>query len=345
MRLKKLVVLGTLTAALLTACQSNNTETQEQTTAGGQEQAAENTENASDDTSWPERTIEMVVPLKAGGDTDFYARTYAKYLEKELGQTITIINMEGAGGTVGAQSVIDADNDGYRILFYHTGNLYTNKMLGTTDIDQNSFDVSCVGVIDDTNVLVARKNLGVTDGKDFLEKAKAEPGKYSCATTISGFSYFTLCKLEEAGGFEVNPVDSGGASAMIPALLGDQVDLAVNSYGVFKQYVDNGDLVPLVLMDDERNPQFPDVPTATELGIEGAASERAYFFAFPKGTDPAIVKKLSDAVGKVQENPEYVKDIADAYCVEPSYIPYESVGEYMDEMWNEMEPFTEALTQ
>lgn len=300
---------------------------------------------ASVDTKWPERTIEMVVPFKAGGDTDFYARTYAKYLEKELGQTVTIINTEGAGGTVGAQSVADAKNDGYKVLFYHTGNLYTNKLLGASDLDQNSFDISCIGVIDNTNVLCARKNLGITDAKDFLEKAKAEPGKYSCATTISGFSYFTLCKMEKTGEFEVNPVDAGGASAMIPALLGDQVDLAVNSYGVFKQYIDNGDIVPLMMTGKERNKNFPDVPTTTELGLKDSDAERAYFIAFPKGTDPSILQKMSDAVKNIQDNEEYKNDISQTYFVEPAFVPHDEVQAYMDNMWASMEPYQGAMEQ
>lgn len=309
------------------------------------EEKAEEKQEASAETAWPERTIEMVVPFKAGGDTDFYARTYAKYLEKELGQTVTIINTEGAGGTVGAQSVADSKNDGYKVLFYHTGNLYTNKLLGASDLDQNSFDISCIGVVDNTNVLCARKKLGITDAQDFFEKAKAEPGKYSCATTISGFSYFTLCKMEKTGGFEVNPVDAGGASAMIPALLGDQVDLAVNSYGVFKQYIDNGDIVPLMTTGKERNKNFPDVPTTTELGLKDSDAERAYFIAFPKGTDPAILQKMSDAVKNIQENEDYVNDISQAYFVEPAFVPYGEVQAYMDQMWETMEPYKDAMGQ
>ncbi|RGY98368.1 tripartite tricarboxylate transporter substrate binding protein [Clostridium sp. AM58-1XD] len=318
----------------------------ETTEAKGSSDTAESADGAqAAETSWPERTIEMVVPFKAGGDTDFYARTYAKYLEKELGQTVTIINTEGAGGTVGAQSVADAKNDGYKILFYHTGNMYTNKLLGATDLDQNSFDIACIGVVDNTNVLCARKNLGITDAADFLEKAKAEPGKYSCATTISGFSYFTLCKMEKTGGFEVNPVDAGGASAMIPALLGDQVDLAVNSYGVFKQYIDNGDIIPLMTTGKERNENFPDVPTSTELGMTDSDAERAYFIAFPKGTDSAILQKMSDAVANIQKNEDYVKDISEAYFVEPAFVPYEEVQTYMDDMWAQMEPYKDAMGQ
>lgn len=291
---------------------------------------------------WPASGIELVVPLKAGGDTDFYARTYAKYLEKELGQTVTVINVEGAGGTVGAQQVASAKPDGNTVLFYHTGNMYTNKLTGTTELDHNSFDVAAAAVLDDTNVLVAGKDSGFTDGKDFLAKAKANPNKYNVATTISGFSYFVTKKAENVGGFKLNPVDVGSASAMVPSILGGQTELAMNSYGVFKQYIENKDVIPLMVFAAERNPNFKDVPTAKELGVDAVAA-RTYFFAFPKGTDPAYVKELSNAVGKIQTNPEYAKEISTAYMVQPFYVAFDKVKAYLDGVWTDMEKYKDQL--
>ncbi len=176
-------------------------------------------------------------------------------------------------------------------------------------MDHNKFEIAAIGVRDDTSVLVAGKGAGFTGAQDFLTKAKAEPGKYSVATNISGFSFFVVCKLEASGKFSLNPVDYGGAAAMIPALLGNKVPLAVNSYGVFKQHIDNGDIIPLMVCADKRNPNFPDVPSVAELGLPGAASARAYFFTFPKGTDRAIVNKFSDAVAAVEKKPAYAEDI------------------------------------
>ena len=73
--------------------------------------------------AWPERPVTMIVPFNPGGDTDFMGRIYSKLLQEELGQPVVVVNMAGAGGTVGAQHVADAVNDGYTFLFYHTGNL------------------------------------------------------------------------------------------------------------------------------------------------------------------------------------------------------------------------------
>lgn len=344
-------VLGILLAAVmsfsLTACSSGKQEAPDAPQEKEETAKEEGTEAADEgtkaETDWPAGGIQIIVPLKAGGDTDFYARTYAQYLEKELGQTVTIVNVEGSGGTVGAEQVAAETPDGNTILFYHTGNMFTNKLLGISDLDNRSFDVAAVGVLDDTNVLVAGKDSGFTDGKDFLEKAQANPGKYNVAVTISGFSYFVYCKAANIGGFSLNPVDVSSASDMVPSILGGQTELAMNSYGVFGQYIENGDVIPLMTFSEERNPRYPDVPTASELGLENCVASRAYFFAFPKGTDPAIVEKLSQAVENIQSNEEYVNAIGEAYMVNPFFVKCGEAQEYLDGIWDDMSQYEAQL--
>jgi tripartite-type tricarboxylate transporter receptor subunit TctC len=292
---------------------------------------------------WPRRPVEIIAPFRAGGDTDFYSRTYAKYLAKELNSNITVVNVEGAGGVIGCQQVASAKPDGYRVLFMNTGAMYANKLADITDLDHNSYDVAAIGIFDNTNVLVTSKLSGFADGKDFLAKAKAAPGKYGVAATVPGFSFFTVCKMQVVGNFTLNPVDYGGAAAMVAAVVGNQIPLAVNSYGVFRQYIEKGDVVALMVNSEQRNPNFSTVPTVSEVGLSGAEAGRAYFFAFPKGTDPQIVKKLSDAVGAIQKNPEFAADIKKAYCVEPFYRDMKQSKPVLDAIWNDMAKYKDAL--
>jgi tripartite-type tricarboxylate transporter receptor subunit TctC len=297
------------------------------------------------DSKWPSRPIELIVPFRPGGDTDFYARTYAKYLEKELGTTVTVINIEGAGGNIGLQQLAASRPDGYKVALGQDGNLFTSKLMGTTDLDHNSFEIAAIGVRDDTAVLVTNKNSGFANAQDVLTKVRAEPGKYSVGATLSAFSFFVVCKLEAAGKFRLNPVDYGGAAAMIPAVMGNKIPLVVNSYGVFKQYIDKGDLIALMASGEKRNPSFSNVPTVGELGMKDAVAARGYFFAFPKGTDKAIVKKLSDAVGAIQKNIEYAADIKKMYCVEPFYRDMTTAKKYMDDVWNDMVKYKDAMVR
>lgn len=178
------------------------------------------------------------------------------------------------------------------------------------------------------------------------KQAKAAGGTQEKAEDSLDYrrAMYTLCQLEDASGMSLNPVDAGGASAMIPALLGDQVDAGINSYGVFKQYVEDGSIIPLLTYGEERSEYFPDVPTVKELGYDCSAA-RAYFFGLPKGTNPAIAQKLSDAVEKIQENEEYTTNVSETYCVTPQFKPYGEALSYMDEIWAEMEPYTEIMNQ
>ena len=294
------------------------------------------------ETDWPRRPVEVVTPFRAGGDTDFFARVYSKYLAKELNATFTVVNVEGAGGVIGAQQVVSARPDGYKMLLVKTGSLHTTKLTEINELDHNSFAVAALGALDHV-VLVANKQSGITSAKDFLAKAKAAPGELRVAVTIPAFTYFALSKMQASGNFTLTPVDYGGAAASLAALVGNHVPLAVNHYGIFKQYIDTGDIIPLMVTSEKRNLVYPDVPTVSEVGLAGAESACAYGFIFPKGTDPRILKKLSDAVGAIQEHPEFISEIKDGYSVEPFYRDVATSKQYLDDLLNDMAKYKHTL--
>jgi tripartite-type tricarboxylate transporter receptor subunit TctC len=132
---------------------------------------------------------------------------------------------------------------------------------------------------------------------------------------------------------------------MIPSLLGNHTELAMNCYGIFRQHILNGDVIPLMTVGEQRNPHFPDVPTVNELGMVNANAARAYFFAFPKGTDDAILHRLSDAAYVVQQNPEFIREIQDMFSIEPFFVPTAEAQAFLDDMWAESEKFKEHLVQ
>jgi len=303
------------------------------------------TDVATAETNWPTRAVSVIVPFNPGGDTDFYARLYARFLEAELGQPFIIINVAGAGGTVGSTQVSIAASDGYTVLFNQTGSIFINNLLDISELHHSDFAIACIAVLDDTNVLVAGRDAGFVDATDFLERARANPNGYSVATTISSFSYYTVRRIEVAGNFQLNAVDVGGAAAMVPSLLGNHTELAMNSYGIFRQLIINGDVIPLMTVGEQRNPHFPDVPTVNELGMVNANAARAYFFAFPKGTDDAILHRLSDAAYIVQQNPDFAREIRDMFSVEPFFVGTAEAQAFLDDMWYETEKFGEHLSR
>lgn len=327
MRKKKiisLVITIMLVCSLMVGCAKNENNAE----APINEQQPETFE-------WPNKTIEIIVPFKAGGDTDFHARTYAKYLENILGKPIVIVNVDGANGSAGTIQVRDAKPDGYTALFFHDSMLM-NKIVGVTDFAHESFDICAAGILDKSYILAVNANSPYKTLDDLINYAKQNPGKIKYASSIGGYTYYAGRKLEELAGIDLNIVDAGGGADRNAALLAQKIDTNVNPYGVMKPYIDSGDFRVLAIFSEERSGLFPDVPTAKEQGYDLLA-QRAYFLSFPKGTDPRIIEKVSDAMSQVAKMPEYAEDIAKAYCVEPAYMNTADTQTYLDNAMKEFE--------
>lgn len=262
----------------------------------------------ADDVKWPTRPVQVVVIANPGGDTDFNARMMAKYFNEITGKTMVVTNVAGGGGTLAAEQVKGAAADGNTILFTHPGQLIVNEVAGLTEDSYEAFDVACIAGVDKSAVFVASKQSGVTSMKDLVEKSKAKPGSLTYGTEMGNFSHVQGLQLEKLSGAKLKMVDAGTVSDRVVAMLGGRVDLGAISYGSVQDYVNGGQMVALGQPNAERNPLIPDVPTLKEQGLD-ITLDKPYVVAFPKGTDPAIVKKMSDIMKQITEKPAYAEDL------------------------------------
>ena len=285
----------------------------------------------------PTRPITLIVPFLPGGDTNLYARMFAPHLAEMLGQPIYVVNVDGASGTVGAEWVKSSLPDGDVMLFYHTGNLFTNVLTGATKLNHADFEIACVAMHCDANILVIRSDLGLNNAAEFLDYIKANPGSLNVATTITGYSYKLLRMAEIAGGFRTTAVHVGGGSMMAPSILAGHTEMGYNNIAIFLDYIENGEMIPLWIAADERNALLPDVPTMAEVGIEGGFMGRSYFFAFPSGTDKVILHRVSEAVQQITEDPAFRQQIFDTTGMPAFFVPFEEARAYLDGMWNQVE--------
>jgi tripartite-type tricarboxylate transporter receptor subunit TctC len=281
--------------------------------------------------------ITLIVPFLPGGDTNLYARMFAPHLAEILGQPIYVVNVDGASGTVGAELVRFAIPDGYVMLFYHTGNLFTNVLLGATELNHGDFEIACIAMHCDANVLVVRSDLGITNAAEFLSYTKANPGRLNVATTITGFSFKLLRMAEIAGGFRTNPIHVGGGSMMAPSILAGHTEVGYNIIAIFIDYIYREELIPLWIAAEQRNALLPYVPTMAEIGIEGGYMGRSYFFAFPPGTDGLILRRVSDAVRQITEDPTFRQELLDITDSPPFFVPFKEASVYLDAMWTQVE--------
>ncbi|MGE4284369.1 MAG: tripartite tricarboxylate transporter substrate binding protein [Clostridia bacterium] len=283
---------------------------------------------AKKETDWPKKPIQVIVPFKAGGDTDFNARTYAKYLEEKLGQPVIIVNVDGNGGTLGSKKAKDAAPDGYTVLFYHAA-MFINEATEMAKYGFKDFEMAGVAAMNPGDIITVDKSSKYQTLKDLVEDSKANPGKISITANTGATTYLTALMLKEAGA-ELNIVDLGGASDRIAGLKGGHVNVITNPYGTVKQYFENGDFRPLAVITEKRNSKFDTIPTALEQGYD-VVQPIPYFFLFPKGTPKEIVDKFSTAVGDIaQNNKEYAEAIDKAYNQTPFFLNPEESTKYLN---------------
>jgi len=313
---KGLAIFLTLIMLMLSAC-GNSTDGADSTkgseTTPSSEASKEADASADDGIAWPEKTIQVTVPYNAGGDTDIYCRTTLKYLEKVLGQTMIVINTSGAGGMNAAHSVMDSKADGYSILMRHTAQLIT-EATGMADLSYTEdMDIAGTAIKDNTYTLVVRKDSGFKTLDDVVKYAKENPNKLTFSNVYGSATHQVSIQMKREMGIEYKDLDVGSSSSdRIAAFLGGQVDMLVANYVTMKDFIDNGDFIALGIMDEERNEGIPDVPTFVEQGYN-VVSQKVYTFAFPKGTDPEIIQKFSDALKVVSEDPEFQEEIKGFY--------------------------------
>ncbi|WP_202080879.1 tripartite tricarboxylate transporter substrate binding protein [Caldalkalibacillus salinus] len=298
----------------------------EGTTQGANEE--NNSQSNGQVGDYPEKPIQVIVPAGAGGDTDANARLLGKYLEEELGQSVVISNVTGAGGTVGAREVLDADADGYTVLFFHNS-LLLNRILGLVDFSYDSFKLAGIPVLDHGNTFVVSGDSPFEDLQDLIDYAREHPGEVSIATEVGGFTHLQLLALEQDQDIELNIVDVGGASDKVAALLGGHIDIIPTSLGLVKDYIESGEMRTLGIMSRERVDIMSDVPTFTEQGVN-SSFEKFFFYGFHPDTPDEIVETFSQAVERVVQTEEYVAE-AEEFLVTPTFMSPEKAFEYIQE--------------
>lgn len=262
----------------------------------------------ADDVKWPTRPVQVVVIANPGGDTDFNARMMAKYFNEITGKTMVVTNVAGGGGTLAAEQVKGAAADGNTILFTHPGQLIVNEVAGLTEDSFEVFDIACIAGVDKSTVFVASKQSGVTSMQDLVDKSKANPGSITYGTEMGSFSHIQGLMLEKLSGAKLKMVDGGTVSDRVVGMLGGRLDMGAITYGSVQDYVQGGQMVALGQPNEERNAMLGDVPTLKEQGLD-ITMDKPYVVAFPKGTDPAIVKKMSDIMQQITQKPAYAEDL------------------------------------
>lgn len=255
--------------------------------------------------AWPDgKTVSIVVPYAPGGTADALARVIAQNLAPKLNTSVVVVNKAGASGVIGQHSVVQAEGDGYTVLYDATP-LSINPHLQKLPFDpqKDLVPVSLVAVT--PMLLVVPKSSPFNSIQDVIQAAKAKPGKLTFSSGGQGTVQYMGAELFHQGAGIKSlhvPYKSGGPGLM--AIVSGEVDMGFGNLPALSGHVKNGLVKPLAITSATRNPNFPNVPTIAETAVEGYETYEWNGMFVPKGTPPEVVNRLQGAVKEVLAMPE-----------------------------------------
>jgi len=254
---------------------------------------------------YPNRAIKLVVPFAAGGSTDLIARVVADQLRKELGQPVIVENRGGAAGALGTEEVAKSTPDGYTLAVATVSTM----IVYLASHDKPNYTLESFAPITNmasmANVMTAGPSIPAKDLKEFIALAKANPGKYTYATSgVGSINHMLGESFQSYAGVKLIHVPYKGSGPAIQYVMGGQVDLLFDQFPSSKNYIDSGKLKGIGAISPQKIPGYPGIMTMEDAGMKGFNDEAWYGILAPASTPPEVVAKLTDAARKALASPE-----------------------------------------
>ncbi|KAA1283640.1 Bug family tripartite tricarboxylate transporter substrate binding protein [Alcaligenes faecalis] len=262
---------------------------------------------------YPDHPVRVVIPYPPGAAGDIIFRILQPELSRELGQTVITDYKTGAGGNIGTQMVARSKPDGYTLLFSATNNFVINQFL-YKNMGYDPFkDLHVINKVADAAAFVyVNGELLVKNMAEFRDYVQQRKGQVNYGTPGAGTTpELSAWKLSEALEGDMLGIHYRGSAPGIQALLSNEVQMFVSSYGLGAAFLPEGRLKALAVALPDRFPALPDVPTMEELGYKDVVISNWWALAVPAGTDTEIVAKIEGALEKVLADPEIRKKLLD----------------------------------
>ena len=240
--------------------------------------------------TWPSKPVTLIVPFPAGGGTDAFARPLSAQFAKQTGKQLVIDNRGGAGGTLGASIASRAAPDGYTLFMGAVHHAIAPSVYPKLDYDIEKDFVPIALVANVPQVLVVNPKNIPGDFKAFMNQVKSNPGKLNYGSAGAGTSHHLAGELfkQQTKTF-ITHIPYKGAGPALQDLMAGNVDMVFDGLGSSAGHIKGGRIKALMVSGNKRNPAFPDVPHAAELGLPDYTVTTWYGIWAPKGT-PADVQ-------------------------------------------------------
>jgi len=277
---------------------------------------------------FPTKSVTIVVPFPPAGSTDVLGRILAQTMSKNLGQSVVVENTGGAGGTIGAARVARSPADGYTLLFHNMAHASAPALYSKLPYDPR-FDFSAIGFVTEVPmILVARKNLPVSNLQDLLTYIQNNPGKLNFATAgVGATSHLCEALFKSATKGVWSTIPYKGTGPALNDLLGDQVDLICDQPASTINHIKAGTLKPIAVATKERLTTLPQVPTFAEQKMPKFELAVWHGLYAPKGTPKPIIDRLNVSLKDALKDPMLVQkfqemssSIATTEQIKPEYL-------------------------
>jgi tripartite-type tricarboxylate transporter receptor subunit TctC len=270
---------------------------------------------AADD--YPNRPIRVFTTSSAGGISDIFMRVLGEEMRPRLGQPLVIENRPGGAGNIGARACAEAPPDGYTICIINADPLIYNQFLfKKLPFDAEKGLVPIVNLFHLIQVLVVNADLKVKTVDDLVALSKAKPGTLSYLTASVPLAVFMDSLKRDKGADWVRVPFKGGGEAT-NAILGGSTPIGLIGLGNVTSQITAGKMTALALTNNIRTPLLPNVPTFTDIGYKGAASQTWYGLFAPAGTPKPVIERINAEVVRVVSNPEF----RDKYIISRGQVP------------------------
>jgi len=263
---------------------------------------------------YPARPVHWVVAFPAGGSNDVVARLIAQALSAQLGQPFIVENKSGAGGNVGTEAALRAGGDGYTLLFAAPHNAINASLYPKLAFDFLKDSVQIAGIARTPSVMEVNPSVPARTVREFIDYAKARPGKINLASPGNGTAIHLAGELFMAmTGVTLLHVPYRGGAPALTDMLSGQVQVMFDALPSSLARIQAGSLRALAVTTEERSQVLPDLPTVAET-VPGYEASIWYGMVAPKGTPAEVIDTLSKAMNAVLAQPQMKARLAELGC-------------------------------
>jgi tripartite-type tricarboxylate transporter receptor subunit TctC len=255
--------------------------------------------------SYPSRTVRIVVPYAAGGNTDIVTRLIAQHLSPSWGQQVVVDNRAGGATNIGSELVARAQPDGYTLLMGGASNAINMTLFRKPPYDTLKDFAPIVLCTVGANLLSVHPSIPAQNLRQLIALARAKPGQLNFASSGIGSSNHMAGELFKLmANINIVHVPYKGNTPALTDLIGGHVEMGFAGITAQVPLMKAGKIRGIALSSKERFQAIPDIPTFHESGLPGYESSTFFGLLAPAGTPPEIVQKINGDVAKILARPD-----------------------------------------